>query len=214
MVSQMKREGLLIVVSGFSGAGKGTLMKKLLETYDNYALSISMTSRNPRPGEEDGKAYFFATREEFERKIAEDGFIEHAEYCGNYYGTPADYVKSQMAAGKDVILEIEIQGAMEVKKKYPNALLLFVCPPSAGELKNRLVGRGTETAEVIAQRMSRATEEAKGIEHYEYIVVNDTLDECVKEMHEIVQAAHNTQARNEAFIQQIREELKEFSKGD
>ena len=210
----MKREGLLIVVSGFSGAGKGTLMKALLETYDNYALSISMTSRAPRPGEEDGKAYFFATREQFEQKIAEDGFIEHAEYCGNYYGTPADYVKSQMAAGKDVILEIEIQGAMEVKKKYPNALLLFVMPPSAEELQHRLVGRGTETAEVIAQRMARANEEAKGIEAYDYIVINDKLEECVKEMHEIVVAAHNTPERNETFVQEIREQLKKYSKGE
>lgn len=210
----MSKEGILIVVSGFSGAGKGTLMKKLLQTYDNYALSISMTSRNPRPGEENGREYFFVSREQFESKIAEDGFIECAQYCGNYYGTPADYVQAQLKAGKDVILEIEIQGAMKVRDKFPNALLLFVMPPSAEELQRRLVGRGTETEEVIAQRMNRANEEAQGIEAYDYIVINDVLEECVEELHSIVKAAHNAPKRNHKFIEQIREELKSFSKGE
>lgn len=204
----MKQDGILIVVSGFSGAGKGTLMKKLMETYDNYALSISMTSRNPRPGEKNGVEYFFVTPSEFEKTIEEDGLIEYAQYCGNYYGTPKAYVDSQLKAGKDVILEIEIQGALKVKKQFPNALLLFVTPPSATELRRRLVGRGTETEEVINQRMHRAIEESEGIEEYEYLIVNDDLDTCVKELHSIVSAARMRPTRNSAFINEMKDELK------
>ena len=204
----MKRKGILIVVSGFSGAGKGTLMKKLMEEYDNYALSISMTTRNPRPGEEDGREYFFVTKEQFEEKIGQDGLVEYASYCGNYYGTPRVYVEQQLEAGKDVILEIEIQGALKIKEKFPTALLLFVMPPSAKELRRRLTGRGTETQEVIDQRMHRAMEEAQGIEQYDYIVINDQLEECVKELHAIIGAAHNTPFRNEEFINNMRKELK------
>lgn len=204
----MKRKGILIVVSGFSGAGKGTLMKKLMEEYDNYALSISMTTRNPRSGEEDGREYFFVTKEQFEEKIGQDGLIEYANYCGNYYGTPRAYVEQQLEAGKDVILEIEIQGALKIREKFPTALLLFVMPPSAKELRRRLIGRGTETQEVIDQRMHRAMEEAQGIEQYDYIVINDQLEECVKELHAIIGAAHNTPFRNEEFVNNMREELK------
>lgn len=203
----MKHKGILIVVSGFSGAGKGTLMKRLVQDYDNYALSISATTRSPRPGEEDGREYFFLQKEQFEQKIAENGLIEYARYCDNYYGTPRKYVEEQLAQGKDVILEIEIQGALKVKKQYPDALLLFVMPPSAAELRNRLVGRGTETPEVIEKRMHRAVEEAEGIENYEYLVVNDDLDTCVRQLHEIIKAAHNTPLRNEEFIEKMRKEL-------
>ena len=148
-----EKKGILIVVSGFSGAGKGTLMKKLMQDYDNYALSISATTRQPRVGEEDGREYFFRTKEEFEKMIARDELIEYARYVENYYGTPKQYVMEQLEAGKDVILEIEIQGALKVKEKYPDTLLMFVTPPSAQVLKDRLVGRGTETAEVIDSRM-------------------------------------------------------------
>lgn len=196
------------MVSGFSGAGKGTLMKKLMEEYDNYALSISMTTRKPRPGEEDGREYFFVTKEQFEAKIGQDGLIEYASYCGNYYGTPRAYVEQQLEAGKDVILEIEIQGALKIKEKFPTALLLFVMPPSAQELRKRLVGRGTETQEVIDQRMHRAVEESEGMEQYDYIVINDQLEECVKELHAIIRAAHHTPSRNEELIHKMREELK------
>ncbi|MBQ7066266.1 MAG: guanylate kinase [Lachnospiraceae bacterium] len=210
----MKRKGILLVVSGFSGAGKGTLMKKLVESYDNYALSISMTTRKPRAGEEDGKAYFFVEESTFLKKIEEEKVIEYAQYCGNYYGTPKEYVEEMLANGKDVILEIEIQGALKVKEKYPDALLLFVMPPSAAELKSRLVGRGTETEEVIDQRMARAVEEAEGIEYYDYIIVNDVLENCVKELHSIVSTAHNTPENNQEFIKNIREELKSLSKGE
>lgn len=209
----MKHRGILIVVSGFSGAGKGTLMKRLMQTYDNYALSVSMTTRTPRVGEEEGVSYFFSTNEQFERTIAEDGLIEYACYCGNYYGTPKAYVEEQLEAGKDVILEIEIQGALKVKEKFPESLLLFVTPPDAKELERRLVGRGTETSEVIAKRLARASEESEGIESYDYIVVNDDLDECVKELHQLVDAARKTPVRRAQFIKEIREELKEFAKG-
>lgn len=206
----MKRKGILIVVSGFSGAGKGTLMKQLVHTYDNYALSVSMTTRMPRPGEVDGREYFFVSREEFEKTIKEDGLVEYASYCDNYYGTPKEYVEKQLEKGKDVILEIEIQGALKVKKKFPTALLLFVMPPSAGELKKRLVGRGTESIEVIEKRLRRASEEAEGIEEYDYIVINDQLNECVQRMHALIQAAHDTPFRNEEFIENMRKELEAF----
>ena len=156
----MEQEGILIVVAGFSGSGKGTIMKELLQRYDNYALSISATTRQPREGEVDGREYFFKTREEFEKMIAKDELIEYAKYVNNYYGTPKAYVQEQLHAGKDVILEIEIQGALKVKEKFPETLLLFVTPPTASELKKRLVGRGTESMEVIEQRMLRACEEA------------------------------------------------------
>lgn len=203
----MKRKGILIIVSGFSGAGKGTLVKKLIEEYDGYALSISATTRQPRPGEADGREYFFLHKEEFEQKIAENGLIEYATYCDNYYGTPREYVEKQLEDGKDVILEIEIQGALKVKKQYQDALLLFVMPPSAEELRRRLVGRGTETQEVINKRMRRAVQEAEGVEEYDYIVVNDDLAACVRQLHEIITAAHNTPGRNREFIENIRTEL-------
>ena len=183
------------------------MMKRLIQDYDDYALSISATTRAPRPGEEDGREYFFLQKEQFEKKIAENGLIEYARYCDNYYGTPREYVEKQLEAGRDVILEIEIQGALKVKKQYPDALLLFVMPPSAAELRRRLIGRGTETEEVIEKRMHRASEEAEGIENYEYIVINDDLDTCVKELHEIIKAAHNTPLRNEEFIEKMRKEL-------
>ena len=209
----MNRKGILLVVSGFSGAGKGTLMKELLSRYDNYALSISATTRNPREGEVDGREYFFRTREEFEKMIAEDALIEHACYVGNYYGTPRAYVEEQLSLGKDVILEIEIQGALQIKKRFPDTLLLFVSPPDAATLKNRLVGRGTETMEVIENRLARATEEANGIEQYDYFIINDDLDACVRQVHQIIQGEHSRVFRNLELITEIRSELKTFQKG-
>lgn len=210
----MKNKGILIVVSGFSGAGKGTLMKRLIQGNSNYALSISMTTRNPRIGEQDKIEYFFVSKEEFEQKIAENGFIEYANYCDNYYGTPKAYVEQQLEAGKDVILEIEIQGALKVKEQFPESLLLFVTPPSIKELERRLAGRGTEAQEMIQQRMARAYEEADGIEAYDYIVINDSLERCLDEINQLVKAARNVPIRKKAFIEEIREELKKFSKGE
>lgn len=204
----MNKKGILIVVSGFSGAGKGTLMKELLQNYDNYALSISATTRNPREGEIDGKEYFFKTVEEFEKMIAQDALIEYAKYVNNYYGTPRAYVEEQLEAGKDVILEIEIQGALKVKEKFPETLLLFVTPPDAETLRNRLVGRGTETMDVIESRMQRAAEEAEGMDAYDYLVVNDDLSVCVEEMHSIIQGEHRRVSRNAEFVEQIKNQLK------
>ena len=210
----MKRKGILIVVSGFSGAGKGTLMKELLKRYDNYALSVSMTTRAPREGEVDGESYFFVDKETFERTIAEDGLIEYASYCGNYYGTPREYVEKCLQDGRDVILEIEIQGALKVKEKFPETLLLFVMPHSAAELKRRLEGRGTESPEVIRERLVRASEEAEGIENYEYLIINDDLDECVREMHDIINAARRNPVRNRHLIADMRSELDAVVKGE
>ncbi len=204
----MTKKGILIVVSGFSGAGKGTIMKALLKKYDNYALSISATTRNPREGEVDGREYFFKTVEEFEKMIAKDELIEYAKYVNNYYGTPRAYVEEQLANGKDVILEIEIQGALKVKEKFPETLLLFVTPPSSEELRSRLIGRGTETMEVIEQRMKRACEEAEGMDQYDYYVVNDVLEECVTNVHNIIQAEHSRSYRNMAFAEHIKRDLK------
>lgn len=210
----MERKGLLIVVSGFAGSGKGTLMKRLVEDYDGYALSVSMTTRNPRPGEVHGREYFFVSKEEFEQKIDEGGLIEYASYVENYYGTPRDYVEEQMAAGKDVLLEIEIQGALKVKKRFPDAVLIFVLPPSVEELYRRLKNRGTETEDVIRKRMSRAREEAGVIGKYDYIVINDEIEESVRSLHGLIEAAHRTTGRNEEFIRGIQSDLEQLWKGE
>ena len=210
----MKKQGTLVVVSGFAGTGKGTVMKELLRRYDSYALSISATTRNPRPGEVDGREYFFKTIEEFEQMIEKNEFVEYACYVGNYYGTPKQYVEEQLAAGKDVILEIEIQGALNIKSQFPNALLLFIAPPSADVLKARLVGRGTESEDVIEQRLARAVEESKGIENYDYLVVNDDLDECVETVHQMIQSAGWKMSRREADVEELRRQISKFSKGE
>ena len=210
----MNRRGILIVVSGFAGSGKGTLMKEILSQYDNYALSISATTRKPRGQEVDGKEYFFKTVEEFEKMIAQEELIEYANYVGNYYGTPRAYVEEQLASGKDVILEIEIQGALKVKEKFPDTLLLFVTPPSAEILKARLVGRGTETMDVVEMRMRRAAEEAAGLVSYDYILINDDLQTCVEQMHNIIQSEHFRTSRNVNFMQKIKDELSEGLKGE
>ena len=203
----MNHQGILVVVSGFSGAGKGTLMKELLKRYDNYALSISATTRAPREGETDGKEYFFVTKEQFEKMRDERKLIEYAQYVNNYYGTPKEYVEQKMAEGKDVILEIEIQGALKVKKRFPDALLLFVTPPSAEELRRRLVGRGTETLEVINARLARAAEEASGMEAYDYLLINEDLDRCVEEMHQLIQLQHRKTSYHLDFLSKMREDL-------
>lgn len=149
-------KGVLVVLSGFSGAGKGTLVKELLKQYNNYSLSVSMTTRKPREGEVEGREYFFVSKNEFEQKIDQGEFLEYASYCGNYYGTPVAYVHQEIEKGKDVLLEIEIQGALKVKHKFPETVLVFVMPPSAKELKKRLLGRGTESIEIIERRLKKS----------------------------------------------------------
>ena len=216
-------KGILVVASGFSGAGKGTIMKKLMsEKGDNYALSISATTRAPRPGEEHGVDYFFLTTEEFESMIAKDELVEYAKYVSNYYGTPKAYVEEQLNAGKNVILEIEIQGALKIKEKFPETVLVFITAPSAEELKGRLTGRGTETQEVVEARMSRAYEESLGVENYDYLVINDDLDTCVELLNDIIlmERTNSTEVHAEDrvsanldFINNMRKELLSFSKG-
>ena len=165
----MDNQGVLAVISGFSGAGKGTLMRALLERYDNYALSISATTRAPREGEVDGREYFFKTREEFEQMIEHDELVEYAQYVGNYYGTPKEYVFSNLKAGKDVLWRLR-SGACKIRRNSRRQFS-FCHAPSAGELRNRLAGRGTETPEKIAARLSRAAEESKQMDDYDFILV-------------------------------------------
>ena len=210
----MKRRGIMIVVSGFSGVGKGTLMKGLLKKYDKYALSISATTRSPRVGEKEGEAYFFKTVEQFEKMIAEGELIEYANYVGNYYGTPRDYVEKQLESGQDVILEIELQGAMKVKEQLPDTLMLFVTTANIAELVQRLEERGTESADVIRSRMKRAFEESKDMHNYDHLVINDDLATCVEDVHAVIQAEHFRTSRNKELIDKIRKDLEENVKGE
>ena len=211
---EMKDKGLLLVISGFSGAGKGTVVKRLLEQHNDYALSISATTRSPREGEQDGREYFFKSKEEFEKMIEASELIEYARYVDNYYGTPKAYVEEQLKEGKNVILEIEIQGALNIKRMFPDAVLLFIMPPSAKELERRLVGRGTEDEATIRARLSRASEEAQGVENYNYIVINDDVDACVETIDSIVKSEKRKAANNINLINNTKEELKAYSKGE
>lgn len=210
----MVRKGILIVVSGFSGAGKGTIMKGLLQKYEQYALSVSATTREPRKGEVEGKDYFFKTREAFEQMIAEGELIEYACYVNNYYGTPKAYVEEKLSEGRDVILEIEIQGARKIKSQFPEAVLLFITTKSAQVLKERLSRRGTETQEIIDQRLERAVQESEGIEEYDYLVVNDDLEICVEEIHSIIESEHRRLQYHMELVKKVREELKGLLKGE
>lgn len=203
----MNNKGFLIVISGFSGAGKGTVVKRLVEKY-GYSLSISATTRAPREGEENGREYYFKTEEEFQNLIDYNGFIEWAQYVDNYYGTPRKFVEQEMAEGRDVILEIEVQGAMNVKEQYPDAILIFITAPSAGILKERLQGRGTESAEVVEKRMKRAAVESEDIREYDYIVVNDEIEQCVNDVNSIIVGKKCLLENNIQFIEDIKRELK------
>lgn len=208
-------QGLLVVVSGFSGVGKGTLMKELIHRYpDSYALSISATSRLPRTGEENGREYFFKTDAEFEEMLENDELIEYCRYAEHYYGTPRKYVEEQMAAGKNVILEIEVQGGRQIKQKFPDAFLLFVLPPSAQELSRRLTGRGTETADVIRTRLSRAVEEAEYVSNYDETTVNDDLDTCVEEIHRMLLDQQKKLNDRKNTVETIKNDLQVILKGE
>lgn len=200
--------GLITVLSGFSGAGKGTIMKHLLTEYpDKYHLSISATTRKPRTGEVDGREYFFKTKEEFKKMITEDAFLEYASFNDNYYGTPKKYVEDLANAGNDVILEIEMQGALNVKKIFPEALLLFVTPPDAASLKKRLVGRGTESKEEIENRLAISYEESSLMDKYDYLIVNDDINESVKLVHDIIECEHYRVSRNAENIKSVQNDL-------
>lgn len=211
----MSKRGILAVISGFSGAGKGTVVKKILETYDNYALSVSVTTRQPREGEVDGVSYFFKSQEEFDEMIRNNQFIEYAQYVNNSYGTPKAYVEEQLNNGKDVILEIELQGALKVREEYSkDVVLIFITPPNAEELEKRLRGRGTEDEETIAKRMARAYEESFYMDKYNYVVVNDILETCVSDIHNIIVSEHAKASENTELITEVQEQLKKYSKGD
>jgi guanylate kinase len=207
----MSDKGLLIVISGFAGSGKGTVVKQILaDRPDRCSLSISVTTRNPRPGEEEGVAYFFRSHEEFERMIENGELIEYARYVNNYYGTPKAWVGQQRKLGIDVILEIEIQGAMNIKKMYPDAVLVFLMPPTAEELEKRLTGRGTEDADTIRARLSRACEEAEGIEKYDYLVINDEIEKCAARIEAIADAERLKTGRQRDVIKSMQSGLRKF----
>lgn len=202
-------KGLLLIISGFSGTGKGTVVNKLLTDFDDsYAVSVSATTRDPREGERDGVDYFFKTTEEFELMIENDELIEHACYVKNYYGTPRKFVEDKLDEGKNVILEIEIQGALDVKRLYPDCVLIFLLPPDVPELERRLKGRGSESDSVVKERLYRAVVEVEFAYKYDYLVINDDLDKCCKEIDTIVSAEKLNTKRNTVFIDNIEKELK------
>ncbi|MED3552245.1 guanylate kinase [Cytobacillus praedii] len=194
----MQEKGLLIVLSGPSGVGKGTVRKEIFSQPDTaFEYSISMTTRSPREGEVDGVDYFFKSREEFEALIEQDKLLEYAEFVGNYYGTPVDYVRETLEQGKDVFLEIEVQGARQVREKFPDGLFIFLVPPSLSELKNRIVTRGTETEDVINNRMTVAKEEIEMMNLYDYVVENDQIERACDRIKSIVVAEHCRRERVE-----------------
>jgi guanylate kinase len=207
----MNKKGVLIVISGFSGVGKGTVVKKLIEKY-HYSLSVSATTRAPRPGEVDGKDYYFKSVDEFRNLIDYNGFIEWAQYVENYYGTPRKFVEDEIALGHNVILEIEVQGAMRIKEQYPDAVLIFLTAPDAHSLKSRLEGRGTEENKVIAKRLKRAYEETDDMPCYDYLVVNDDLDTCVSHVNSVIVAESFKTSNNKEYIEKTKQELLEIRK--
>lgn len=185
-----RQRGILIVLSGPSGVGKGTVCNVLRQSAADVVYSVSATTREPRLGEMDGVNYFFKTREQFEDMIRRDELLEWAEYAGNYYGTPSTFVEQTLAAGHDIILEIEVQGALKVKQKFPEGVFLFLLPPSLNELENRIVGRGTESNETIRTRMGIALDEIRLLEHYDYAIVNDQVDKACDRIRSIITAEH------------------------
>lgn len=202
----MQEKGILIVLSGPSGVGKGTVRKAIFSQDDiAFEYSISMTTRSPREGEVDGVDYFFKSREEFEELIKKGKLLEYAEFVGNYYGTPVDYVKETLDKGKDVFLEIEVEGAKQVRQKFPDGLFIFLVPPSLSELRNRIVTRGTESEEVINNRLNVAKEEIEMMHLYDYVVENDTVDSAVERIKAIVIAEHHRRERVEPKYRKILE---------
>jgi len=201
---KQNREGLLLVLSGPSGVGKGTICQALLNRNPNMHISISATTRAMRTGEVEGVHYFFKTQEEFEQMIREDAFLEYMQVFGmNYYGTPKQYVQDECQRGYDVVLEIDVQGALRVKQVCPDAVLVFIAPPSMEELKSRLIGRGTETDEAIEKRFATASEELKNMPRYDYIVMNDILEQAVDKVERIVSAEKCRSARNQTLIAKL-----------
>ena len=191
------KKGTLVVISAPAGSGKGTVIGHILGSGKNFVYSVSATTRKPRPGEVDGVQYYFLTREEFENNIKNEKMLEYASYCDNYYGTPLKYVTERLDEGKNVVLEIEVQGALQVKEKYPEAVLVFLIPPTLDELRKRLTNRGTETDEVIEKRIARAGEEIELIDRYDYVVINENVEEAKEDILKIVCAEKMNIKRNE-----------------
>ena len=203
-------KGLLIVLSGPSGVGKGTVRAAIFSKGEQkFVYSISATTRLPRTGETDGVDYFFKTREEFEQMIQNKQLLEYAEYVGNYYGTPLEYVENTLATGKDVFLEIDVQGAIQVRELMPEGVFIFLTPPDLNELESRIVNRGTDSDEVIAKRMKTAREELELMKYYDYSVVNDTVDNAVQKIEAIIQTEHLRIVRNLDTIEELEEILEE-----
>ena len=202
-------KGKLVVISGFSGAGKGTIVKQLIERY-GYSLSVSATTRAPREGEVDGREYYFKSTEEFLSLVDYNGLIEWTKYVDNYYGTPRKFVEEELAAGKTVILEIEVKGAANIKEQYPDAVLIFLTTKDIVTLKERLLKRGTETEEVINKRISRAADESELMDNYDYIVINDDLEECINTVHSIIISDDYKTENSLEFMKKIQEELSSY----
>lgn len=196
-------KGSLIVFSGPSGCGKGTVLKEFFASGGEAFYSVSATTRVPRPGEEDGVQYYFLTREAFEEKLSNDEILEHTTYCGNYYGTPRGPVYERLERGENVILEIEVEGAFQIREKCPEAVLVFVMPPSLSELRSRLVGRHTEDEETINRRMEAARREVQMASQYDYIIVNDVLEEAVEELKTILRAESLRTSNRKNFIDEV-----------
>ena len=186
----MHNRGKTFIIAGPSGVGKGTIIKKLFESRDNLYFSVSATTRAPRPGEMDGVDYHFISRERFQDWIAHNAFLEHAEFVGNLYGTPKKYVDEAMDSGKDVILDIEVQGAEQVHRQRPDVVRIFIAPPSWEELERRLMGRGTENLSKVRQRLARSREEILLARYYDYLVINSDLDQAVREIEAVITAEH------------------------
>jgi len=186
----MNEKGKLIVISGPSGAGKSTVVFKAIEGRDDVCFSTSVTTRKPRPGEVDGREYFFVDLDRFREMVENDELLEHAEYVGNYYGTPRKFVEDKLAAGVSVFLDIEVQGARQVSRKMPEAVMIFIAPPSLEELEKRLRGRGTDTERAIEARLIRAREEYREADFYEYLIINDDADKAARELNAIIEASH------------------------
>ena len=199
---RMMDKGILIVVSAPSGCGKGTILAEVLKD-EKFFYSVSATTRSPRPGETDGVNYHFLKKEQFEELIASGGMLEYAQYCDNYYGTPKEKVMEKLSEGKHVILEIEVQGAMQIREKCPDAVFIFIAPPSVGELRNRLSGRGTETAEVIEKRVSEAAHEISFAEKYDYVIVNDRLEEAIEDFRTVVRAEELKSVNQKNIIDEV-----------
>lgn len=202
------KKGLIIVISGPAGSGKGTVVKTLREKMPELALSVSATTRDPRPGEEEGVHYYFITKPEFERRIASGEILEHTYYCDNYYGTPKSELERITSEGRDLILEIEVNGAMQIKELFPEAVAIMLLPPSAKLLESRLRGRGTESEEVIKRRLVRAREELKLLHHYDYLVVNgeNMIDDCANLIVDIINSEHSRTSRMTEFAENFFED--------